>query len=86
MTWEHYRDTNRALWDERVSIHVGSDFYGVERVMVMRVDILGRVPGVTALVTYGLIRIVISSRRIIVRVGCLIYLLGWASHYRGGRD
>ena len=31
MTWEQYRDTNRALWDERVPIHVDSEFYGVER-------------------------------------------------------
>lgn len=31
MTWEQYRETNRALWDERVPIHVDSDFYGVEQ-------------------------------------------------------
>ena len=31
MTWDQYRDTNRALWDERVPIHVDSDFYGVEQ-------------------------------------------------------
>jgi SAM-dependent methyltransferase len=30
-TWEHFRDTNRAMWDERVAIHVDSDFYGVEQ-------------------------------------------------------
>lgn len=31
MTWEQYRDTNRALWDERVPIHVDSEFYGVDQ-------------------------------------------------------
>lgn len=31
MTWEQYRETNRALWDARVPIHVDSDFYGVEQ-------------------------------------------------------
>ncbi len=30
-TWEDFRDTNRALWDERVAMHVESDFYGVEQ-------------------------------------------------------
>jgi SAM-dependent methyltransferase len=30
VTDEAWRDTNRAMWDERVPIHVGSEFYDVD--------------------------------------------------------
>ncbi|MBM3140505.1 MAG: hypothetical protein FJZ92_09985 [Chloroflexi bacterium] len=29
--WEHFREANRAHWDERAPLHAGSDFYGAEQ-------------------------------------------------------
>ena len=55
MPIDHHRETNRANWDARVPIHLGSDIYGIERFLddpefvgeVVRFDAakLGRVDG-----------------------------------------